>query len=160
MAVYVLHVLGGKEEKIVRELTHKKITSIVPKELALIRKSGTWHEQERLLIPGYVFVQCEFNTDVYYIAKAVNGVIRFLGAPTPLTNKDNEFINLFLTDEISKPSEIEIENGHLNAVSGILKGNENRIVCYSKHHKRATIKLDMANETKLISLSANFTDKA
>ena len=96
--MYVVSVAGGKELKARDELNKiKGMQAILPTNMVDIRKGGTWHEEEKILIPGYVFLECKYNTSMYYKVKNTYGVTKWLGGgnPTPLTADDEKFVEYF-----------------------------------------------------------------
>ena len=44
-----------------------------------IRRRGQWQTEERLLLPGYVFVGADYNAALFHLVSPVPGVIRWLG---------------------------------------------------------------------------------
>lgn len=89
---YVLQVAGGKEPDVCAGLRRKGLQARTPKQRFQIRRRGQWQEEERLLLPGYVFVRADYTAAVYHLAAAVPGVIRWLGldhgAPVALEPPD------------------------------------------------------------------------
>lgn len=76
---YVLQVSAGKEPDVCKELRRKGLQARTPRQRLQIRRRGQWREEERLLLPGYVFLGAVYSAAVYHIAAAVPGVIRWLG---------------------------------------------------------------------------------
>ena len=160
MNMYVLHVQTGRELLILRELKRKKIDAYVPQEVALLRNGGKWHEIERTLMPGYVFIKTEFNAAVYYTVKAVSGIIRFLGSPpTPLSDTELEQMKWMLNDgEPIIPSEAIVEDDKLIITSGVLKGFEGNVISFDRRQKRATALVSICGKEHEVTLSVDFKD--
>lgn len=155
MNIYVLQVIGGKEYKIAAYLNNKGIPAFIPREAAIIRKGGKWHEQERLLFPGYVFIElCEYSAESYYTAKTVEGIVRFFKKPLALA--EAERIGWLRNNgEVIAPSEIEFDGLRFNVVSGILKDNECRILKLDRHKRKAYVAITLSGEEKIVRLSVN-----
>lgn len=132
----------------------------VPQEVALIRNGGKWHEIERALMPGYVFIKTEFNVAVYYNVKAVSGIIRFLGSPpSPLSNRELEQIKWMINDgKIIRPSEAIVEDDKLIITSGVLAGFEENIIRFDRRQKRATALVSICGREHEVTLSVDFKD--
>ena len=89
---YVLQVATGKEPDVCTGLRRKGLQVRAPKQRLQIRRRGRWQEEERLLLPGYVFVCADYTATVFHLAAAVPGVIRWLGldhdVPVALETQD------------------------------------------------------------------------
>ena len=97
--IYVLHVMSGMELAVQERLKCEGLTeTIIPMEERLERFRGDWITRKRLLMPGYVFVYLEMNTDQYYKAWNIPGVIRFLGEievmDGPLVGHEKDIVKL------------------------------------------------------------------
>ena len=79
MEWYVLQVMTGREKEVCEALRRKGIEARAPEEKVLLRRRGVWHEEQRLLLPGYVFVGVDYSAALYHIVAPVQGVIRWLG---------------------------------------------------------------------------------
>ena len=66
MSMYVLQVITGREQEICGRLNRAGISAYCPSAMRQLRRGGRWQEQEYLLYPAYIFVQCESVVDVYY----------------------------------------------------------------------------------------------
>lgn len=100
-AWYVLQVKPGREIDTMAELRRSGIYTVLPRAMYWIRSSGNWFLRERLIIPGYLFVQIELDDSSYYLLTAPNDVIRILGAggrPVPLTEKEVSYIEWLAND--------------------------------------------------------------
>lgn len=98
MKMYVISVMGGKEFDLRRELNKLSGTeAILPTNMVDIRKGGKWHPEEKILIPGYIFLRCRYTPTLYYKVKNMPGVIGWLGGgkPEELTEADESFVDFF-----------------------------------------------------------------
>lgn len=163
MKLYVLHVQSMKEEDVLKCLLNKGFRAYVPKEIRLERRGGTWHQVERIIMTGYVFVEIELTAENYYSVKAIPGIIRFLGAERPEALKENEetYIRWLSNDgKALLPSDIQIqEDNKVVVISGALKGHEGRIISIDKRQKRATVGIELMGQWKEIVLSVNVIQK-
>lgn len=155
---YVLQVKPGAELRTRNALHELGFPAAVPQEVALIRKGGEWHEQERILFGGYVFVAMEYTANNYYKATATVGVSRFLcagGVPSPLSFLEEEWIKLLTFEGVAlRPTKVTIgEDNELVVVDGIMKHFTNRPLSVDKHKRRATFEITVCGEAKTVELS-------
>ena len=79
MKWYVLQVLTGTERDVCTALRRKGVCARAPAQRMEIRRRGRWQSEERLLLPGYVFVGAEYTAALFHLVSPVPGVIRWLG---------------------------------------------------------------------------------
>lgn len=79
MSWYVLQVLTGRERDVCEALRRKGVRARAPAQRMEIRRRGQWQTEERLLLPGYVFVGTEYSASLFHVIFPVPGVIRWLG---------------------------------------------------------------------------------
>lgn len=157
--IYVLQVKPQKEHYVHHELNkHSELKVFIPTEVRLERHKGVWVEKEVLLFPSYVFIECDFNSQIYYKIKSVSGVSKLLGygSPAPLSIIETERITwLFNNGKAITPSTGYIDNNRLYITSGVLKGKEHLITKVSKRQKRVIITTTLNGEKKEYTLSVN-----
>lgn len=96
--MYVVSVTSGKELQIKKELNKLSgVEAVLPTNIVEIRKGGAWHPVEKILIPGYIFLRCRYDTSLYYKVKNTVGVTNWLGKgkPEALTEADEKFVDFF-----------------------------------------------------------------
>ena len=76
---YVLQVMTGSERDVCTALRRKGVQARAPAQRMDIRRRGQWQTEERLLLPGYVFVGAEYTAALFHLVSPVSGVIRWLG---------------------------------------------------------------------------------
>ena len=79
MKWYVLQVMTGSERDVCTALRRKGVCARAPAQRMEIRRRGQWQTEERLLLPGYVFVGAEYTAALFHVVSPVPGVIRWLG---------------------------------------------------------------------------------
>lgn len=152
MEWYVLYVLTGCELEVQRQLQGKGYTVKVLREAVLLRKGGVWREQTRVLLPGYVFVQIDYGSDVNYVMKAITGVIRLLPreAPQPLPPRDVAWL---MSSEMLTFSKVGFSGENPSVVDGPLKNLERYITKFNRRRRRAQLRIPVLGESKDITLS-------
>lgn len=139
--IYVLQVQTGKELTVCKLLRQQDITAYVPRERILIRKGGLWSKMIKLLFPGYVFVDIDFDAEMFHKINPVSGVIRFLGLPTPLPQREADMI-LWLSNggEIIEPSPVIVDGDNITC-EGFLAGHEDDIKRLNIRQKKASVEV-------------------
>ena len=79
MKWYVLQVMTGSERDVCTALRRKGVCARAPAQRMEIRRRGQWQTEERLLLPGYVFVGADYSAALFHVVSPVYGVIRWLG---------------------------------------------------------------------------------
>lgn len=159
--IYVLQVQTGREREICTALGRDGITAYAPCERILIRKGGLWSKMLKFLFPGYVFVDIEYNAEMFHRINPVSGVIRFLGMPTPLPRNEAEMI-LWLANggEIIEPSvAIADENGNISGFEGFLKGNESRITYINSRQKKVSVTVKFDGKSHKANIAFDFPEQ-
>lgn len=164
MKWYVLTSEPGKETKVKDQLEIKKIPALVPREKQLIRRKGLWHEEIKILFPGYVFICCDYTRELYYKLKAIPGVQKILNSahnPEPLTPAESEYLLMLCPDDDPLQISKAVKQGdNIVIVSGLLKGFEANIIKINLRQKRATIAIQFMGREKHITLSLNLIKKS
>ena len=160
MSMYVLQVVTGREEEICSKLRKSGIPAYCPRTVRQIRRGGRWLEQEYLLYPAYIFVQCESVVDVYYAIRREDGVLYWLGATrgTPeALSKDEEVNILWLAGDGPLPVSraVRREDGALDFTSGPLKrlAELEALRSVFRRERRATAVLPLHGKEHKINLS-------
>jgi transcriptional antiterminator NusG len=156
--IYVLHVTTGKELAVSGELKKIYCRALVPREICTERKNGKIEKKERVLFPGYVFIDTILNLQAYYKIKAITNVIKFLGEGTPaeLPAAEEKYIE-WLNGE-NKPLEVSQIDKDGNILSGPLKGYEALILSIDKRQRRAKVSIMINGEQQTVSLSTECID--
>lgn len=139
--IYVLQVQTGKELTVRKLLEQQDIVAYVPRERIEIRKGGLWSKMIKLLFPGYVFVDIDYSAEMFHIINPISGVIRFLGLPTPLPQREADMI-LWLANggEIIEPSPLTVDGDNITC-EGFLTGHEDDIKRLNARQKKASVEV-------------------
>lgn len=159
MEMYVVQVKSGCEKAVLTAFKRNKITAYAPIKIFLIRRGSKWIKEEKIIFPGYMFIECNLSTDDYYIIKGITGVIRILGAnniPSPIPIWEKPTLQLICNngDPIGI-SEAEMIEGRLIVTSGLIGKLCGKIIKYNPRQKRATIRVTVAGRVKDVALSVD-----
>ena len=108
---------------------------------------GAWHEEKKLLFPGYLFVVTKQIDDLKDALHQIPKLTKVLGTdntPVALSEKEVEFLKHFLNSDY----EVDISEGilvgdQLIIQSGPLKGMEGIVKRIDRHKRIAVIETDM-----------------
>ena len=107
---YILWVATGQEEALrAKAAALPKIDRVLcPKAMLWERKNGAWVQVERLLFPGYIFLKCRMDSEVYYALRDMTGVMGWLGRDTlwPSTVRQEEMDAVLAMDGGGDPREL------------------------------------------------------
>ncbi|MFF2887006.1 antiterminator LoaP [Paenibacillus sp. NPDC057967] len=152
MRWYVLHVLSGQELKVQRyhEKRTPELKTLVPCRIVNERKNGVQKTVKRILFPGYVFVQVDLTPESYYKAIAPEGVISFLGRPTPSPVPPHEMANVLrLCSESELVGTSKVTDGDkVKIISGPLKDFEGQIIKVDRRKGRARVRMTLFGQEK------------
>ncbi len=145
MRWYVLRAIGGKERKvketIEREMSISDVLGdnvaqvLVPTEKIFQVRNGKKVAKERVLYPGYIYIEASLTSEVPHILKSFTNVIgflqdkqrkpiavrtsevnRILGKVDELALSDNEYEVLFIVGET-----VKVINGPFNGFTGLIE---------------------------------------
>lgn len=112
---YAIYTYSGFEKRVKRDIEHRASIEglrdelaeiIIPEEKIVEVKDGRRKESGRNLMPGYVFVRCEGNEELFKMILEINGVSRMVGTgdkPTPLSEDEVMSIVGLMEDKKDRP---------------------------------------------------------
>lgn len=153
MEWYVLQVLTGRERDVCGKLQRVGIAARAPAERRMIRRRGAWREEERLLLPGYVFAGLDYTAAAYHRAITIPGVVRWLGmaggAPQALAAADVLRWGLD-SPTTMRPSTVLFEGGRWCVVDDPLLRFVSEIVKMDRRQRRATVVTQLGGSKQTI----------
>ncbi len=166
---YVLFVMGGYEEKVKDTLIREGYDAFLPKKVILYRKERRYIRQEKLMFPGYVFVESEqdyvsFDSAIRILKMKITGILRNLKydneGTTPLTSQEVQLLERLLgKKKVVEHSIGVIEGDKIIITEGPLMGFESQIVHIDRHKRLATLELDMLGDKRLTKVSLEIISK-
>ena len=149
---YVIQVRTGTEQEIV-----KQCRTVIPAEILeksflpcfeeMKRYQGTWHKEQKLLFPGYVFLISSAPEQLYQKLKKVIGLTKLLKTGEQiisLTESEIEFLLRFGgKEQLVKMSTGFVEQDRIVIMEGPLKGMEGYIRKIDRHRREANLELPM-----------------
>lgn len=130
-------------------------TAYVPREERQIRKRGKWHSQINMIFPSYVFIDTDFITNhLYYQLRKIDGFIRVLGEPSPLSATESEQIRWLCNNgQIITPSHYIIdENKKIKFLDGAVMNLQHLIVDIKLRQKRVKLRITVEGKSFLVIL--------
>lgn len=160
---YVLHVLTGKEKDVGDRLEQLGVRHLIPRcEVTELRKQR-YEFVERILFPGYVFIETELSPRLYYSIRDIPSVIRFLGmtAGIPSTVTPREMEPWIILGNGGKTFGISAgmkdkKSGRTRIRSGPLLALEDRIVSVDARQRRAKLELQVMGQVHTVNVGLDF----
>ncbi|MDO4721391.1 MAG: transcription termination/antitermination NusG family protein [Peptostreptococcaceae bacterium] len=163
--MYVLQVMSNEEKSVLRHLARKNLLGYVPREMRRERRGGKEHLREKILMPGYVFLDKDsLSPETYYAAKNIPQVICFLGGsknPAKLTEAEEEHILLLANAGLPLQAGKVLlkEDGGVKILEGALRGYEGKVLSVNRRDRRIIMSVDFAGEQRRISLTAEILEE-
>ena len=140
---YVLQVMTGREREVCEALRRKGVKARAPDQRMEIRRRGQWQTEDRLLLPGYVFVGAEYTAALFHVVSPVPGVIRWLGLEhgEPQALDTREALRWRLdSEETLEPSRVLFRaNGTWHVLGGPLVEFAGNVVRMDRRQRRAYV---------------------
>ena len=154
MSWYVLQVMTGREREVCEALRRKGVRARAPAERMEIRRRGQWQTEERLLLPGYVFVGVEYSAALFHVVSPVPGVIRWLGLehgePQALETQDALRWRLYSTETLEPRRMLFLEDGSWHVLDGPLAAFAGEVTRMEKRQRRAWVLTKLGGSTQRI----------
>lgn len=153
--IYTLQVKPKSELDVMKSIESLGYTAYVPREERQIRKRGKWHSQVNTIFPSYVFIDTDFITNhLYYQLKRIDGFIRVLGEPSPLSPTESEQIRWLCNNgQIIAPSHYIIdENKKIKFLDGAVMNLQHLIVDIKLRQKRVKLRITVEGKSFLVTL--------
>lgn len=154
-----IFVVTGEEEKAKERVKYRLqdgFTVVVPKRKLRVRKGGIWRVETKVLFPGYVLINGEITTDIYYRLKNIPNVLKLLKTGNSVAKIDRcemaVLSKLICNSEDIGFSNVLLENGRVQVVDGPLFSLEGNIVSIDHRKERARIRLNFLGEERTVDL--------
>lgn len=154
--IYTIQVKPKTEIDVMKAIQSLGYTAYVPREERQIRKRGKWHSQINMIFSSYVFLDTDFiiTNHLYYQLKKIDGFIRILGQPSPLSATESEQIKWLCNNgNIITPSHYIIdENSKIKFLDGVAMNLQHLIVDFKLRQKRVKLKITVEGKSFLVTL--------
>jgi len=149
----------GDEENVKERIKYRlpeNYLVMVPKRKLKLRKGGILRVETKVLFPGYVLINGEIDTSVYYQLKNIPGILRLLktgNSVAPIDSSEMAVLSrLICNNEEIGFSNVLIENGKVRVVDGPLFSLEGIILSINHRKERAKVKLSFLGEERTVDL--------
>lgn len=151
---YVLQVMTGHERDVCEALRRKGVRARAPSQRMEIRRRGKWQTEEKLLLPGYVFVGVEYSAALFHLVSPVSGVIRWLGLengrPQALDARDALRWRLDSEETLEPSRVLFLEDGTWHVLDGPLMEFAGEVTWMEKRQRRAWVYTKLGGSTQRI----------
>lgn len=155
---YVVQVFTGKEENI-KTMCQKQIPEnilercFIPCQEVKRKYNGKWHQERKILFPGYVFMITEDAAALLEGLRTIPAMTKVLGDRDCLIPLSDAEIALLLRlggeKQIVELSIGVIENDRVKIISGPMTGLEGCIRHINRHKREARIELELFGGRKI-----------
>lgn len=149
---YVIQVRTGTEREIIKQCQTVISQEILEKSFLpcfeeMKRYQGSWHKEQKLLFPGYVFLISEDSKQLYQRLKQVIGLTKLLKTGDQIISLTDAEIQFLLKfggkEQLVKMSTGFMEKDQITILDGPLKGMEGYIKKIDRHRREASLTLSM-----------------
>lgn len=157
--IYVLQVQPGTDLKVRAALEREEITAYAPRREMTVRKNGCWSRDISLMLQGYVFVDCNYSAEMFHKVKPIDGVLKWLGKPTPITGAEEKFMRLLFNGGMAiseSTAEINRLNGQITITGGWLLDKQEYIKDFNVRKRRALLEIRFGGKLHRTSAAVEF----
>jgi transcription antitermination factor NusG len=158
LKAYCIYCKTGSESAIANRVNEifDNTVAYAPVRVLQEKRKGSWEECEQILIPGYVFIYFEEETDLSPI-KELTGVYKILqyqSGSRELVGSDLEYA-LWVYSHKGRigPSKALVEGSMVKIVDGPLIDGVGKIIRLDRHKRRAWVEFDFDGKIQRVSLS-------
>ena len=172
--LYVLFSRTGAEEKLSNQLNNELggegFLAFAPQKYCVFRRQGQQSSFQKTCFPGYVFIESsksvnEFMKQKFPAVSRTKDAYRFLcyGDRYDIAMREEERVELIKL--IGKDHCIDISTGFregdsVKIISGVLVGNESRLLRINRNRKEAIITLNMFGSPIEVSVGLELIEKS
>lgn len=170
---YAIRTQNNKEKKVLEDihyeletmnLTNKLGKSIIPTEKSISVRNGKKFMREKIVYPGYIFLETSAVGELNDILKGINGAGGFVrtrsGEITPM--KDREIKKIYVDQETSDTTEyknIFVEGEEVNVIDGPFNTFHGSIAKINESKQVATVQISIFGRITDVELSFEQIEK-
>lgn len=157
--IYVLQVKPGTDLAVRAALEREVISAYAPRREMTVRKNGCWSRDISLMLSGYVFVDCEYSAEMFHRVKPIDGVLKWLGKPTPIIGDEEKFMRLLFNEGrpiTESTAELNRLNGQITVKGGWLLDKQEYIKGFNVRKRRALLEIRFGGKLHRTSAAVEF----
>lgn len=167
MSWYTLQTTPNYEGKVTLALEdlqnkgHSIREIFAPIETIFELKNGVKKEKKKRVYTNYIFVELDYNDNIWHALKGVRGVVGFVGnkgKPTPLSEKEIDKMKSAINGDVAKPkiifdidTKVRIKEGSFADFFGKVKS-----VDYTKN--KAKVSINIFNRETEVDIELNLLE--
>lgn len=164
MNTYCIFCRNGSEQKIVKFINehNNQVKAIAPTRIISEKTGKKWSNITKPLIPGYVFLYCEEETDLFKSPKLkdIYKVLEYDSGIRNLAGADLDYAMWIYNNHGQIAPSLVFEDGDKVVVtSGALADFKGRIVKIEKRKRRALVEFEFEGVKRQVSLSVEYMAK-
>jgi len=159
LKAYCLFCKTGSEQAVVESIHRHfpQLIAIAPVKILPEKRQGQWHDQVKVLLPGYVFVfaEEELPYDLRHKTHDLFMILHYERGIRTLTGPDEAYAQWVLRHAgVIQPSQVLAVGSAITVISGPMTDFGGRIVRLDKHKRRAWVEFEFDGTKRLISIGA------
>ena len=168
---YVIWTLTGKENMLIGRIQSELPDKLyrrcyTPVRMERQKHNGELVDVERILFPGYIFIDTDTPEDVELELESLHGQTGLIGflknesVYLAVSPEECEIIGRLIGEEgVAGVSVGIIENGILRVIDGPLKGFEQYITKVDRHRRKAYVAMPLFGEVRHFNLGLQVVEK-
>jgi putative transcription antiterminator len=165
---YVIQVAEGTEENIIPKIGRAlenvpDCNFIVPKYISNRRYQGMWHEEIKVLFPGYMFVDTVHSEEVLEGLKIFSANVKPVcigGGFYPIRKEEQEFLLSMMNNRYEIELSVgNIVDGRLIVDAGPLKNRSSSVCRIDRHKRTAELVLTLWGEKRRVKVGLQVKER-
>lgn len=159
---YALYTRSCWEKRVATVLTARSIETYLPTQRSWNRRTATKQEIDVPLFPGYLFVRCDLNKEIWLGIKKTMGVVRILGVdnqPIPVPDHEIDSLRRVLAVQPNVQGHVRLRKGDtVRVVKGPLRGTVGTLVEVARNRHKLVISINLINRAIATSVDASLVE--
>jgi transcriptional antiterminator NusG len=155
---YGLFVKCSDEDNVKKRLDYsfkEDLRVFVPKREIIERKAGKLYRREKVLFPGYVFLNGALeqkHIEIMYNVPNLYELLKEGGRPAVIPSEEIDVFKHLMMDDIIGISDVVVEGDQVIVVNGPLASLEGKILQIDKRRGRAKVAIEFLGQIKRVDL--------
>jgi transcriptional antiterminator NusG len=162
---YAVFVKTGDEEEVKKRIElffGNEIKAYNPRRELIERKEGKLRKVEKVLFPGYIFLNGCLSSQIIDKLRNVPNIYSLLkeeNEPAVIQEDEIMVFKHLMIEDVIEISDILVENDTIIVVNGPLLSLKGRLIKIDKRKGRAKVSINLLGEERVVDLGINIIQK-
>lgn len=160
---YALYTRSCWEKRVTSLLAARSIETYLPTQRAWDRHASVPQQVDTPVFPGYVFVRCELNKEIWLAIKKTSGVVRILGYgddPVPVPDHEVESLRLILAAKPQVEGHARLRKGDtVRVVKGPMRGVIGTLIEIARNRHKLVVSVNLINRSVSTTIDARLVER-